>query len=93
MSSRRPYGSWLASRIGRDYPDCLCYALYFRTPTCPAPAARARPAVPTPAADLAEITRIYGIRHWTEQGYKQVKDELGWADFPLIGAPIPLMLK
>jgi hypothetical protein len=25
--------------------------------------------------------RIYGIRHWTEQGYKQVKDELGWADF------------
>jgi hypothetical protein len=25
--------------------------------------------------------RIYGIRHWVEQGYKQVKDELGWADF------------
>jgi hypothetical protein len=25
--------------------------------------------------------RIYGIRHWTGQGYKQVKDELGWADF------------
>jgi hypothetical protein len=34
-----------------------------------------------PAADLAEIVRIYGIRHWTEQSYKQVKDELGWADF------------
>ena len=34
-----------------------------------------------PAADLAEITRIYGIRHWIEQSYKQVKDELGWADF------------
>ncbi len=29
---------------------------------------------------LAEIVRIYGIRHWIEQGYKQVKDELGWAD-------------
>ena len=25
-----------------------------------------------PAADLAEIVRIYGIRHWTEQSYKQV---------------------
>jgi hypothetical protein len=25
--------------------------------------------------------RIYGIRHWIEQGYKQVKDQLGWADF------------
>ncbi len=33
------------------------------------------------AADLAEVVRIYGIRHWTEQGYKQVKDERGWADF------------
>ena len=36
---------------------------------------------PHPAASLAEIARIYGIRHWIEQGYKQVKDELGWADF------------
>jgi hypothetical protein len=34
-----------------------------------------------PPADLAEIVRIYGIRHWIEQSYKQVKDELGWADF------------
>jgi hypothetical protein len=34
-----------------------------------------------PAADVAEVVRIYGIRHWVEQGYKQVKDELGWADF------------
>ena len=34
-----------------------------------------------PAADLAEIVRIYGIRHWIEQSYKQVKDQLGWADF------------
>src|SRR6266702_4008109 len=36
---------------------------------------------PHPAAELAEIVRIYGIRHWIEQSYKQVKDELGWADF------------
>ena len=36
---------------------------------------------PHPVADLAEIVRIYGIRHWTEQGYKQVEDELGWAGF------------
>ncbi|MGI5182382.1 IS701 family transposase [Dactylosporangium sp. CA-152071] len=36
---------------------------------------------PHPPADLAEIVWIYGIRHWIEQGYKQVKDELGWADF------------
>jgi hypothetical protein len=36
---------------------------------------------PHPAAGLAEIVRIYGIRNWIEQSYKQVKDELGWADF------------
>jgi DDE superfamily endonuclease len=36
---------------------------------------------PWPAASLAEIVRIYGLRHWVEQSYKQVKDELGWADF------------
>src|SRR5262245_51024344 len=36
---------------------------------------------PHPAAGLAEIVRLYSIRNWIEQGYKQVKDELGWADF------------
>jgi hypothetical protein len=30
-----------------------------------------------PAAGLAEIVRLYGLRTWIEQGYKQVKDELG----------------
>jgi len=25
--------------------------------------------------------RIYGIRHWIGQSYKQVEDQLGWADF------------
>ncbi|WP_405705905.1 IS701 family transposase [Streptomyces sp. NBC_00069] len=36
---------------------------------------------PHPAADLAELVRLYGLRHWIEQSYKQIKDELGWADF------------
>ncbi|MCZ1013274.1 IS701 family transposase [Streptomyces albulus] len=36
---------------------------------------------PYPPADLAEVVRIYAVRNWIEQSYKQVKDELGWADF------------
>jgi hypothetical protein len=28
-----------------------------------------------------EVVRLYGLRNWVEQGYKQVKGELGWADF------------
>jgi SRSO17 transposase len=36
---------------------------------------------PFPPADLTEIVRLYGLRNWVEQGYKQLKQELGWADF------------
>jgi DDE superfamily endonuclease len=36
---------------------------------------------PFPPADLAEVVRLYGLRNWVEHGYKQVKHELGWADF------------
>ena len=32
-------------------------------------------------APLAKIVQIYGLRNWVEQSYKQMKDELGWADF------------
>jgi hypothetical protein len=28
-------------------------------------------------ADPAEVVRLYGLRNWVEQGYKQVKGELG----------------
>ena len=37
-------------------------------------------------AGLTEVVRLYGIRHWIEQSYKQVKDELGWADFQVRSA-------
>ena len=40
---------------------------------------RGRP--PFPPADLAEVVRLYSLRNWVEHGYKQVKGELGWADF------------
>jgi hypothetical protein len=32
-------------------------------------------------ADLAEVVRLYSLRNWVEQSYKQVKNQLGWADF------------
>ncbi len=44
------------------------------------PAAQATPASTTalaPAA-LAEVVRLYGLRNWVEQSYKQVKGTLGW---------------
>jgi hypothetical protein len=34
-----------------------------------------------PAADLAEVVRLYGLRMWVEQSYKQVKHALGWSSY------------
>src|SRR3712207_5855327 len=34
-----------------------------------------------PAADLAEVVRLYGLRMWVEQSYKQVKHALGWSQY------------
>ena len=34
-----------------------------------------------PAADLAEVSRLYALRGWIEQSYKQVKNSLGWAHY------------
>lgn len=32
-------------------------------------------------ADVAEVTRLYALRSWIEQSYKQVKNCLGWAHY------------
>ena len=32
-------------------------------------------------ASVAEIVRLYGLRMWVEQSYKQVKHALGWAQY------------
>jgi SRSO17 transposase len=37
--------------------------------------------LPLAEADLAEIVRLYGLRNWIEQEYKQVKHSLGWSQY------------
>ncbi|WP_345006464.1 IS701 family transposase, partial [Streptosporangium album] len=56
-------------------------ATWYLATNLPRPGSARAASSPHPAADLAEIVRLYGLRTWIEQGYKQVKDELGWADF------------
>ncbi|MCA1719500.1 MAG: IS701 family transposase [Actinobacteria bacterium] len=33
------------------------------------------------AGDIAEVVRLYSLRSWIEQSYKQVKNSLGWAQY------------
>jgi hypothetical protein len=54
---------------------------WYLSTNLPAPGSPRAADSPHAPADLAEVVRLYGLRNWIEQGYKQVKDELGWADF------------
>lgn len=48
----------------------------------PAPdSKRARDGEALAPASVAEIVRLYGLRMWVEQSYKQVKHALGWSDY------------
>jgi SRSO17 transposase len=47
----------------------------------PAQGATCPPAAALSPADLAEIVRLYGLRMWVEQSYKQVKHRLGWSQY------------
>jgi hypothetical protein len=48
----------------------------------PAPgSARARADGVLPAAALAEVVRLYGLRLWVEQSYKQTTHALGWSPY------------
>jgi hypothetical protein len=37
--------------------------------------------LPAATAELAAIVRLYGLRNWVEQQYKQVKGALGWNQY------------
>ncbi len=58
---------------------------WFLVSNLPAPdSLRAQESELAPAS-LEEIVRVYGLRIWVEQSYKQVKHALGWAQYPVRG--------
>ncbi len=36
---------------------------------------------------MAEVVRLYGLRMWVEQSYKQAKHALGWSDYRVRSDP------
>jgi DDE superfamily endonuclease len=75
----RSYRLVVATSDPRTLPKASTWYLITNLPLPGTTRAAHHPTLP--AAELAEVVRLYGLRQWVEQGYKQVKQELGWADF------------
>jgi hypothetical protein len=61
----------VASTDPHTLPDLTTWYL---VTNLPAPSASPAPASSFAPANLEEVIRLYGLRMWVEQGYKQVKD-------------------
>jgi DDE superfamily endonuclease len=83
--ARGPYGPEKAYRalvVTTDPATLPERATWYLTTNLPAPgSARAAEEGALPPADLAEIVRLYGLRMWVEQSYKQTKYALGWSAY------------
>ena len=76
---------WALEGIAGPYGPQHARRLVIATPD-PAPLPEAatwylETTLPVAEADLAEIVRLYGLRTWVEQAYKQVKHSLGWSQY------------
>jgi hypothetical protein len=78
-----PYGPERAVRrvaVTTDPARLPAKSTWYMETNLPAPKSKQARNSPLEPADLAEIVRLYGLRGWVEQSYKQCKTELGWAD-------------
>ena len=79
-----PYGGGqrLRAVVATTDPEQLPeISTWFLTTNLPTPDSQQSAPSPLPCADLAEVVRLYGLRNWVEQSYKQVKQALGWAQY------------
>lgn len=75
----KPMRAVVATTNPAALPD---HGTWYLTTNLPAPgSARSQEADALPSADLAEIVRLYGLRNWVEQSYKQTKGALGWSEY------------
>jgi hypothetical protein len=80
-------GSWGPERRHRfvvattDPATLPALSTWYLLTNLPRPGSPRAAASPLAPADVAEVVRLDGLRLWVEQSYKQVKGELGWADF------------
>ncbi|MEJ7841202.1 MAG: IS701 family transposase [Rubrobacter sp.] len=80
----RPYGPERAHRavVTTTDPEKLPdLATWHLTTNLPAPGSQRATESELAAANLAEVVRLYGLRMWVEQSYKQVKHRLGFSQY------------
>jgi SRSO17 transposase len=79
-----PYGpdkterAIVASTDPLTLPDATTWYLVTNLPAPSENPAREAPFAP---ASLEEVLRLYGLRMWVEQSYKQIKHTLGWSQY------------
>ena len=79
-----PYGPEQSQRlviVTTDPMQLPEQSTWYLTTNLPAPDSVRAATSKLTVADLAEVVRLYGLRIWVEQSYKQVKDTLGWAPY------------
>ena len=54
---------------------------WYLTTNLPAPGSKRAERNDLEVADLAEVVRLYALRNWIEQSYKQVKNSLGFSHY------------
>jgi hypothetical protein len=80
-----PYGKERAQRalVVTPEPETLSdLATWYLTTNLPAPGSEGEAeSYGLAPASVDEVVRLYGLRMWVEQSYKQVKHVLGWSDY------------
>jgi hypothetical protein len=83
-----PYGKERAKRalvVTTDPERLPDLGTWYLTTNLPAPSERSERATggELDPASVSEVVRLYGLRMWVEQSYKQVKHALGFSDYQL----------
>jgi len=79
-----PYGPDKTQRavVATTDPETLPDAsTWYLVTNLPAPTERPAPPHSFAQASVEEVIRLYGLRMWVEQSYKQVKHALGWSQY------------
>lgn len=80
----RPFGPEKRRRlvvVTTDPADLPELATWYLVTNLPAPGSSRAGESELEAAEVAEVSRLYSLRSWIEQSYKQVKNSLGWAHY------------